>query len=1120
MPRIFDNIDHRLLPALRDTLAVSYRADFCVGYFNLRGWREIDTTIEPWLGGEGHCCRLLVGMQPAPQDLLRSALSLIQSDTIDQQTVIRLKQRMAEEFRQQLMVGAPTNADEAGLRRLSQQLKTGKLVVKLFLRHTLHAKLYLLHRHDPINPTVGYLGSSNLTFSGLVKQGELNVDVLDGDACLKLSTWFADRWQDRWCLDISAELAAIIDESWARQNLLQPYYLYLKMAYHLSQEARAGLAEFSLPPQLQAELFDFQAAAVKIAARHLKHRNGVIIGDVVGLGKTMMATALARMFEDTYGYSTLIICPKSLVGMWEQYRDTYGLRARILSISRVTEHEMQQIPARYRLVLIDESHNLRNREGKRYKALHTYIAQSDSKCILLSATPYNKSYLDLSAQLRLFVPEDANLGLRPEQFMRDIGELEFERLHQCSPTSLAAFEKSPHPDDWRELMRRYLVRRTRSFIKTNYAETAPDGRRFLRFADGQLSFFPDRLARTVRFAVRDDDPADSYARMTAPQVVETITNLALPRYRLGSYIKKHGVTPTAAEATILEGLERARHRLVGFCRTNLFKRLESGGPAFLQSLERHILRNWVVLHAIEHDAPIPLGTQGAELLGLTQSDADNDLSTPAPEEGEAAEQVAGEHSEGWSEAQFRERAAQVYAEYTTRYGTRFKWLRPSLFTRELKAGLLRDARALLDVAQFCGLWDATSDAKLNALVDLLQVQHPTEKVLIFTQFADTVDYLLPQLLARGVTSVAGVKGGASNPTALAQRFSPRSNKVSERIGPADELRVLVATDVLSEGQNLQDSHIIVNYDLPWAIIRLIQRAGRVDRIGQQASEIRCYSFLPADGVERVIRLRSRVRARLQQNAEVVGTDEVFFEDDENDAALQDLYNENAAVLEGEEDGEIDLVSYAYQIWKNATDADPRLAQVIPNLPDVIYSTRAHTPHRAFPQGVLVYMRSADGNDSLAWIDEQGRSVTQSQLTILQAAACHPETPAIERHPEHHTLVQAGVEQLVREEQSLGGGLGRPSGARFRTYERLKHYLDSVRGTLFDSPELLRALDEIYRFPLRQTATDTLNRQLRAGIRDQPLAELVLALRDENRLCIIDDNDEQHEPRLICSLGLF
>ena len=118
----------------------------------------------------------------------------------------------------------------------------------------LHAKLYLLFRPDPINPTVGYLGSSNLTLSGLSYQGELNVDVLDHDACQKLAMWFEDRWNDRWCVDISKELSEIIEESWAREELIPPHQIYIKMAYHLSQEARAGLTEFRHTERLRQQI--------------------------------------------------------------------------------------------------------------------------------------------------------------------------------------------------------------------------------------------------------------------------------------------------------------------------------------------------------------------------------------------------------------------------------------------------------------------------------------------------------------------------------------------------------------------------------------------------------------------------------------------------------------------------------------------------------------------------------------------------------------------------------------------------------------------------------------------------------------------------------------------------
>ena len=537
MPRIFDNLElgSNLLPALQETLALSSRADFCVGYFNLRGWGGLAPYVDDWSNDDGPC-RVLIGMQRLPHEELREAFSLLDRPTgMDNQTAHRLRVQLAEQLRQQLTIGIPSNADERTLRQLAVQLRSKKVVVKLFLRHPLHAKLYLLFRDDPINPIVGYLGSSNLTFAGLSGQGELNVDVLDHDAALKLKQWFEDRWTDRFCVDITDELLQIIEESWAREALIPPYHVYLKMAYHLSHEARAGLAEFRIPKVFGDRLFDFQAAAVKIAAHHLNKRNGVLIGDVVGLGKTLMATAVARIFEDDYGLETLIICPKNLVPMWEDYVYQYQLRARVLSLSRV----LGELPnlRRYRLVVIDESHNLRTREGRRYRAIQEYVRANESKCILLSATPYNKTYLDLSSQLRIFVEEDQDLGIRPERLLRELGDIEFSRRHQASPRTLAAFDFSEYADDWRDLMRLYLVRRTRSFIQDNYAETEQEtGRKFLTYEDGTQSFFPTRIPKTVKFAINESNPDDQYAKLYSQQVVDTVNDLHLPRYGLGNYV--------------------------------------------------------------------------------------------------------------------------------------------------------------------------------------------------------------------------------------------------------------------------------------------------------------------------------------------------------------------------------------------------------------------------------------------------------------------------------------------------------------------------------------------------------------------------------------------------------
>ncbi|OYT92363.1 MAG: NgoFVII family restriction endonuclease [Burkholderiales bacterium PBB3] len=1125
MPRIFDNIEKPLLPALVETLKVAERADFCVGYFNLRGWHHLSDHVDRWAGGDGHCCRLLVGMHVSPSEELRHALRhREEEDQLDNQTALREKRRIAEEFRQQLIFGAPTNADEAALREISAQIRAKKLVVKVYLRHPLHAKLYLLHRQDANNPVTGFLGSSNLTLAGLVRQGELNVDVLEHDACNKLVDWFEDRWGDRWCIDISKELGDIIDESWAGERLVSPYHVYLKMAYHLAQEARAGLSEFRIPSVFGDSLFDFQVAAVKIAAHHLNKRGGVLIGDVVGLGKSMMATALAKVFEDDYHTETLIICPKNLVAMWEDYVHRYRLHAKVLPLSRVIT-ELPEKTRRYRLVLIDESHNLRNKEGRRWKVIREYIERNESLTVLLSATPYNKTYLDLSAQLALFLHEDADIGIRPEKLLAELGgEHEFIRRHQCGVRSLAAFEKSEIPDDWRDLMRLYMVRRTRGFIMQHY--TGEDERgKYLLFSDGRKSYFPKRVPKNLSFKIDDANPSDPYARFYSDPVVNAINELTLPRYGLGNYIApKPKTPPTLLQAKTIEGLSRAGTRLMGFCKTNLFKRLESAGPAFILSIERHILRNFIVLHAIESGLDIPLGTQGAELLDTRHYDEDPDgLLVDDDGEEDATDPTATNGLR--TEAAYRLRAEKAYEAYSGPLKNRFKWLPGTSFIKALANDLYTDAQSLLQLLATCGEWRADADTKLAALIELINQHHPKEKLLVFTQFADTARYLKAQLVARGIQQVEEATGQSVDPTGLAWRFSPVSNAKRDLVRKPDELRVLIATDVLSEGQNLQDSHIIVNYDLPWAIIRLIQRAGRVDRIGQQSDTILCYSFVPADGVERLIQLRARVRQRLIQNAEVVGSDESFFDDDTDEELIRDLYTEKNGILDDDGDSEVDLASYAYQIWKNATDADPSLVAQIETMPDVVYATKGHAHNPASPQGVLVYMRTTQGNDALAWIDESGKPVTQSQLTILKAAACAADTPALPRQEQHHALTQQGLAHIVEEEKSFGGALGRPSGARFKIFERLKRFREGLgnKRDLFITDDYVRRIDrvmeEIYRYPLYQSATDSLNRQLKAGIGDHQLLDLVFSVREDGRLCVIDDQDLRREPKLICSMGL-
>lgn len=1118
MPKIYDNIKHHLTQGLNETLELSHRTDFCVGYFNLRGWKEVADKIDSLSGAsvtEGNddihrICRLLIGMQKMPVDILKEYFSKDEDHVIDQAEAVKLKKRLAQEFKEQLTIGTPTEADERALRKLSQQMKDKKVVVKLHLRYTLHAKLYLAYSDDKRVPVVGFLGSSNLTLAGLAKQGELNIDVMDQDAANKLAEWFDDRWKDRWCIDITQELIEIIDNSWAADRLVPPYYIYLKMAYHLSREARAGINEFKLPKVFQKELLEFQQKAVLVAAHHLNKRDGVLIGDVVGLGKTITATALAKMFEDDFFLETLIICPKNLVDMWEGYAHTYQLRAKVISQSRV--QSILPTLRRYRLVIIDESHNMRNDRGSRYRSIKSYLEENESKVILLSATPYNKTYLDLSTQLRLFIPEDKDLGISPERYIESLGgRVQFDSKHTTFIRGIGAFEFSHFADDWRELMRLYLVRRTRSFIKTNYAETDPvNGRKFLTFADGSRSYFPERIPKSVEYPFDPKDPKDQYARLYSVDNVTIINGLQLPRYGLQNYLKdKPAVRATKEEELLMDNLSHAGKRLMGFCRTNLFKRLESSGYSFLLSLSRHILRNYVFIYALQNRLPIPIGKNISQNLDdyLEDEDTDNE-----DHEINHLRLILKEET-------YLTKAGELYDEYTTdAYKKRFDWIRSEFFNDNLSAHLINDCKEIIRVLKLGKDWSPDEDRQLNALYDLITKTHAKEKVLVFTQFADTAYYLTDQLKKRGIKKIESVTGDNENPTAIAHRFSPVSNQKPEINQLNQDIRVLITTDVLSEGQNLQDAHIILNYDLPWAIIRLIQRAGRVDRIGQKAEKILCYSFLPEDGIEAIINLRRRLTQRIEENANVVGSDETFFDGDPIN--LADLYNEKSGILDGEEDdSEVDLASYAYQIWKNATDADPELNKIIPDLPNVIYATK-HNTEEPEKEGVIVYTRTMDDNDVLAWIDNKGNIITQSQYTILKAAQCNADTEAKYKIENHHELVKQGIIHIKEEEKNTGGSLGKKTGVKYRAYMRLDRYCKEFDGTLFVNDQLKKAIDDIYKYPLKEFARETLNRQLKAGIGDDQLAALVVSLREEDKLAIVNEDEQpSHEPQIICSLGL-
>ena len=1103
MPRILDNISESLRATLIETLTESTGLDACVGYFNLRGWKELCDAVEDLPRSEARPpVRLLIGMQGQPHSELRQQFRIgARNVPMDNNTAARQAKVAATELREQLTWGIPTGDDERTLRTLRDQLASGRVRIKLHLSYPLHAKLYLCHRDGAVSPRCGFVGSSNLTFAGMQGQGELNIDVLDHDATTKLHHWFEDRWNDQFSLDITNDLIKILDESWAAERFLSPYLVHLRIAYELSRDARKGLLEFGLPTSMQKKLLDFQESAVQITARNLMKRGGAMIGDVVGLGKTIVATAVALLLQEDQGFETLIVCPKNLVAMWEGYVETYRLIAKVESLSMV--HKNLEDLRRYRLVVVDESHNLRHSTRRDYGVLRDYIAENDSKVLLLTATPFNTSMADVASQLGLFIDDDQDLEVRPEAAIALKGETEFLASCDDKPTSLKAFRLSEEPEDWQKLLSNFLIRRTRRFIDDNYALLDQDsGRNYLVFGDKTWHFLPQRIVKPLRFEAAANDPA---SEMASEEVIKAINSLQLPRYDLSRYRADDEQKLTPDEKEVFDRLDKAGGNLLGFTRTMFMKRLGSSGAVFILSLQRHQLRNYIYVRAIQQGLELPVGAVSeAQMFDGESSDV---LSIKVDEDSDLDE--AMRLPQEWAKL-----AIDALGKLLQSNPKGVSWLRSNLFNDALLKALEEDIAVIERLLDQFGTWNERTDSKLDALEKLLTGPHRNEKVLIFSEYADTAQYVAAGLKRRGVTRMEAVTGASDNPTRFARRFSPVSNKdlPGQKVAPADELRVLVSTDVLSEGQNLQDGAIVVNWDLPWAIIKLFQRAGRVDRIGQRSKHVTIYTFLPPDGVEAILALRSRVADRLADNASVFGSDERFLNTPGEEQVIRGMFDKDYQGPDLLEAEQVDPVSAAYEIWRQAEKNHPALAQAVKDLPAMTYATQFAAGKEV---GALVYTLSTQDVDRIGFTPRDGPSRRLSPLEALTLSACDPYTPGQVHLEDHHELVRAAVEGPLA--ATAIGAEGALTGVRGRVYRKLRDHIDGSGGQLFTpGDEVDHAVSALFRSPLKESAQQKLGRFLK-GSTPADLLDRVVALHKDEGLTV-DNFLEEDEINIVCSMG--
>ena len=1096
VPNIFDNLtsDSQLGVALRKHFSESYaRVDVATGYLDLRGWANLGDVIEgKTLPAESEpVARVLVGMvAPSDSQAILSSLQAALTEPApgdgihDSSKALEQKERLVNHLRTQLMRGLPTTSGRETLQLMKRQLESGRVQIRVFTRRPLHGKTYILRGGGGPVPLWSYLGSSNFTGAGLFNNLELNIDVADQDPNEKLAQWFEDRWNDKYSLLITKEIIELIEESWSGTEQATPFEVYLKVCHALSQDARDGMG-YVLPKSMQDLLLDYQVTAVRTLARRIVRRGGTMLGDVVGLGKTLTAVATALMLQAAEDYSTLVLCPKNLEQMWIDHIEAYGVEgARVVPYS-MADKVLPDLKL-FKLVICDESHNLRNDTTKAHEAISAYVRRNSSKVLLLTATPYNLAFVDVANQLSLYIDDDDDLGIVPTAAMAKDPHLA-DKVDGKTNT-LVAFKRSEEADDWRRLMSDHLVRRTRSFIKRSARKKPiilPDGttqeREFLRFFDGTEFFFPTRVPHPLTHVFEGDDPA---ALMEDDDTLDAISSLTLPRYRLSDY-ENPNAAKTPQDTAYLDDIRAGRGNVSGFVRVGLFKRLSSSGHSFLLSLQRQRARNDLFLYAIDLGLPVPLGTFTDHQVSVSDED------------------LEGEDPMGGS-------MASRYDELTATAHPKTKWLNSTVFKPTLRHDLAKDNETITELLERFGSWDPNRDSKVNAVIDLLRGPHDGSKVLVFSEYKDTADYVAEALEQAGIQRVGLATGDSTDPANLARRFSPRSNRlpgqsVDEVKAPEHPIDILVATDVLSEGQNLQDSHVIVNYDLPWAIVRLIQRAGRVDRVGQESDTVHVY-LITHDKVEQQIRLRQRIRARLTAAAEAFGSDEQFFGTADEVKLLHDFYDGRLTDDDDDGEGEADAVSEAWLAWSNAQDTHPTITNRVLRLPDLIHSTRERYA-REKDGGVACFVRTESGVDAFAISEattKEKRLLTPAEA--LRVFEAEPNTPTASMRDDHFDLEAALVKGPLTVEARAAGNL---RGVRKRIWERFG-------GTVF-SDQAVDALNALHARPLTTHANNQLSIALRNRYPDQDVLDLLNRLHAEDRLVI--GSSDSDELRIVCSIGV-
>lgn len=803
------------------------RFSIATAYVNPGGLQLLEESLVNRAGS----VRLLLGAEPEPPT---ARVGHLDDEVTTVTRALEGSVRTMTEDRN--LMGFSMEADSSA-RRFIDWLKRDSVAVRRFEHGFLHGKAYLVDSPQDEDAEGVIAGSSNLTFPGLATNYELNLGHYDPSTVNQVRNWFDEMWAN------SADYKkALIDLYGQRFEEHSPHLIYLRMLY---EKYGAEVEALAAADPAGLHLASFQRDGVTLANWILARYSGVVVADGVGLGKTYIAGELIREAVEDRRQRVLVVAPAALRdGPWRAFREHQLFNFEVVSFEQLSrdrqlsadgeESHLGHPRNEYAMVVIDEAHAFRNLDTQRAEALGRLLEGSPPKSVvLLTATPVNNSLWDLYNLLAYFIRNDATFAAVGIPSLRE----RFKDATAMDPDLL-------DPSHLYDVLSPVVVRRTRSYVKKFYPDAEVDGKRIsfpiprVRPVNYTLAgVYPD-LLRRIENAMQDTGIAPSVRRSSGDEV------LVMARYAPSGY-RLEGGPAVSYEA-----------QLAGLLRSGLLKRLESSAYAFANTCET-MARSHNDFVRLLDDGQV---ATGKALEELTNSDSD-DLNA-----------LIEAHDGDW-----RVEPASDYD------------------IEQLRVDVESDRDLLLSWANEARQVNIEDDPKLVALrgrlLEILQLADSTvgdeqlrrdrRKVIIFSYFADTVRWVkqylegaieTPELSAyRGrVTVMEGADRGTNTERDVLFGFAARTTEAPPDYG--DKYDLLVTTDVLAEGVNLQQAQHVINFDLPWNPMRLVQRNGRIDRIHSSHQEVFSHCFMPDQDLNRLLKLEQTLRMKIVSAAASVGTE--------------------------------------------------------------------------------------------------------------------------------------------------------------------------------------------------------------------------------------------------------